>query len=456
MAFAQNVVKFGVFEPLTGANAAGGAEELDGIRLAQSLYPTVTVGGVTYKIELAIADNKSDKVEAANAGQSLVDRDKVNVVLGSWGSGLSMAAGPIFQAAKVPAIGLSCTNPLVTKDNPYYFRVCFIDPFQGTVMATYANKNLGAKKAIIIREVSNDYSVGLAKFFADAFVKLTGDSKAIVATLILTIMAVFGYEVWIARPDMPQVFAGLLPTTQILHPAQLTMALGIVGATVMPHNLYLHSSIVQSRVFDRQDDEEKARALRFSTIDSNVQLSAAFVVNCLLLVLGAALFYGTQQDLSTFGSLYSALQNPAITGSVASPVLSTLFAVALLASGQNSTITGTLTGQVVMEGFIRLRIPLWMRRMVTRLLAVIPVLVCTMMFGGSEVALDNLLIDTQVFLSIALPVSMVPLVWFTSSKRIMGERFANRRWVSVAGWTATVVLTVLNLQLIVQTVHGLL
>ena len=99
MAFAQNVVKFGVFEPLTGANAAGGAEELDGIRLAQSLYPTVTVGGVTYKIELAIADNKSDKVEAANAGQSLVDRDKVNVVLGSWGSGLSMAAGPIFQAA---------------------------------------------------------------------------------------------------------------------------------------------------------------------------------------------------------------------------------------------------------------------------------------------------------------------------------------------------------------------
>ena len=183
MAFAQNVVKFGVFEPLTGANAAGGAEELDGIRLAQSLYPTVTVGGVTYKIELAIADNKSDKVEAANAGQSLVDRDKVNVVLGSWGSGLSMAAGPIFQAAKIPAIGLSCTNPLVTKDNPYYFRVFFIDPFQGTVMATYANKNLGAKKAIIIREVSNDYSVGLAKFFADAFVKLTGDSKAIVATL---------------------------------------------------------------------------------------------------------------------------------------------------------------------------------------------------------------------------------------------------------------------------------
>ncbi len=178
-----NVVKFGVFEPLTGANAAGGAEEVDGIRLAQSLYPTVTVGGKEYKVELVIADNKSDKVEAANAGQRLVDSDKVNVVLGSWGSGLSMAAGPIFKEKKIPAIGLSCTNPLVTKDNDFYFRVCFLDPFQGTVMANYAFKDVKAKKAVIIREVSNDYSVGLAKFFADAFKQLTGDPKAILAEL---------------------------------------------------------------------------------------------------------------------------------------------------------------------------------------------------------------------------------------------------------------------------------
>lgn len=179
----SNIVKFGVFEPLTGANAAGGAEELDGIRLAQDLYPTVTAGGKEYKIELAIADNKSDKVEAANAGQRLVDKDKVQVVLGSWGSGLAMAAGPIFKEAKVPAIGLSCTNPLVTKDNDYYFRVCFIDPFQGTVMANYAYKEIKAKKAVIIREVSNDYSVGLAKFFVDSFKALTGDPNAILAEL---------------------------------------------------------------------------------------------------------------------------------------------------------------------------------------------------------------------------------------------------------------------------------
>lgn len=180
---AANVIKFGVFEPLTGANAAGGAEELDGVRLAQSLYPTVTVDGKEYTIELVIADNKSDKVEAANAGQRLVDSDKVTVVLGSWGSSLSMAAGPIFEAAKIPAIGLSCTNPLVTLGNPYYFRVCFLDPFQGTVMANYAFKSVGAKTAVIIREVTNDYSVGLAKFFADSFRTLSGNQDSILAEL---------------------------------------------------------------------------------------------------------------------------------------------------------------------------------------------------------------------------------------------------------------------------------
>jgi branched-chain amino acid transport system substrate-binding protein len=183
LVFAQKTVKFGVFEPMTGANAGGGALEVEGIKLANQLYPTVKVGGTEYKIELVIADNKSDKVEAANAAQRLVDKDKVQVVLGSWGSSLSMAAGPIVKDKKIPAIGLSCTNPLVTKDNEYYFRVCFIDPFQGTVMANYAFNNVKAKKAVIIREVSNDYSVGLAKFFEDSFKKLTKDDKSILAEL---------------------------------------------------------------------------------------------------------------------------------------------------------------------------------------------------------------------------------------------------------------------------------
>ncbi len=272
--------------------------------------------------------------------------------------------------------------------------------------------------------------------------------EAIVGTLILTIVVVFVYEVTLAGPDMAQVATGFLPSPKILGHEQLIMALGIVGATVMPHNLYLHSAIVQSRAYDRESEEGRAHALRFATWDSNIQLGAAFIVNCLLLLLGAALFFGKPGDLSTFGSLYDALGDPRLAGTVASPVLSTLFAVALLASGQNSTITGTLTGQVVMEGFIHMKIPLWMRRVVTRLLAVIPVIICTVVFDGSEVALEQVLVYSQVFLCVALPLSMIPLVWFTSSKTIMGPRFANKTWVATLGWASTILLTVLNLQLI--------
>ena len=178
-----DVIKVGVFEPMTGANAAGGAMEVEGIRLANELNPTVTVAGKTYKVELVVVDNKSDKVEAANAVQRLVDRDKVQVILGSWGSSLAMAGGEVAKEARIPVIGLSCTNPLVTAGNDYYFRVCFIDPFQGTVMANYAVRDLKAKTAVIVQEVSNDYSVGLAKFFSDNFKKLTGNSSAILATV---------------------------------------------------------------------------------------------------------------------------------------------------------------------------------------------------------------------------------------------------------------------------------
>jgi len=241
-----------------------------------------------------------------------------------------------------------------------------------------------------------------------------------------------------------------------MHPGQLTMALGIVGATVMPHNLYLHSSISQTRKFDRSDPKEMARAVKFTTWDSNIQLFGAFIINCLLLLLGAAMFFGKDaSQLGTFGNLYAALQDNHLAGAVASPVLSTLFAVALLASGQNSTITGTLTGQVIMEGFVNLKMPLWVRRLVTRLISVVPVIVCTVLYGGSEAALDNLLVNSQVFLSIALPFSMIPLTIFTSSKKIMGERWVNKRWITVLAWACTIILTILNIQIIWGSVTGL-
>ena len=171
----QNVVKVGVFLPLTGDNAAGGELDLRGIKLANQLHPEV----LGKKVELVVADNKSDQAEAASVAARLIEKDKVSVLVGSYGSSLSMAAGNIVKENKVPAVGTSCTNPQVTANNDYYFRACFIDPFQGKVMAEYAHQN-GFKKVAIVQEVSNDYSVGLAKFFREEFVKLTGDENSIV------------------------------------------------------------------------------------------------------------------------------------------------------------------------------------------------------------------------------------------------------------------------------------
>lgn len=173
-----DTIKIGVFEPLTGANAAGGQMTVEGIKLANEKMSEV----LGKKVELIIVDNKSEKVEAANAVSKLIDKDKVVAIIGSYGSSLSMAAGDIVKKAKVPAVGCSPTNPLVTLGNDYYFRVCFIDPFQGTVMANYAYKELGARTAAIIQDVQQDYSVGLSKYFVDAFTKLTGDKNSIVGT----------------------------------------------------------------------------------------------------------------------------------------------------------------------------------------------------------------------------------------------------------------------------------
>ena len=173
-----DTIKIGVFEPLTGPNAAGGQMTVEGIKLANQKIGEV----LGKKVELVIVDNKSEKIEAANAVSRLIDSDKVVAIIGSYGSSLSMAAGDLIKKAEIPAVGCSPTNPLVTLGNDFYFRVCFIDPFQGTVMANYAFKDLGAKTAAIIQDVQQDYSVGLSKYFVDAFVKLTGDQASILDT----------------------------------------------------------------------------------------------------------------------------------------------------------------------------------------------------------------------------------------------------------------------------------
>lgn len=177
--------------------------------------------------------------------------------------------------------------------------------------------------------------------------------EAIVGTLIFTVLFIFIFEVYISSPQLNAVLYGFIPHSEIItNNGILYIALGIIGATIMPHNLYLHSSIVQSRTYSRHNNEEKAQAIKFATIDSNIQLSIAFVVNCLLLVLGASLFFNSNaDDLGGFYDLYHALKTEPVLGATMGAIMSTLFAVALLASGQNSTITGTLAGQIVMEGF---------------------------------------------------------------------------------------------------------
>lgn len=275
--------------------------------------------------------------------------------------------------------------------------------------------------------------------------------ESIVSALIFTILVIFLYEVILANPNMGALMNGFIPSKEVVsNKGELFIALGIVGATVMPHNLYLHSSIVQARRYDRNDDASKKEAIRFSTIDSNIQLLIAFVINCLLLVLGAALFYGHGESLGRFTDLFDALQDSTIVGAIASPVLSILFAIALLASGQNSTITGTLSGQIVMEGFIHLKIPMWLRRMLTRVIAVLPVIICLLIFGDSEQAIESLLIYTQVFLSIALPISIIPLTLYTSDKTLMGE-FVIKPWMKILAWICSVLLIILNFWLIIST-----
>ncbi|MDY0410261.1 Nramp family divalent metal transporter [Virgibacillus soli] len=264
--------------------------------------------------------------------------------------------------------------------------------------------------------------------------------ESIVIVLMVTIFGVFAFEVIASHPNVAALFGGYIPNTEIVtNPDMLFISLGILGATVMPHNLYLHSSIVQTRQYKRTS-EGKREALKFSVLDSTFSLTIAFIINSAILILGAAAFYGTGLNVSEIEAAYELLSPTLGIG-----IASTLFAVALLASGQNSTITGTLTGQIVMEGFIHLRISPWLRRLITRLIAVIPAFIVTWIAGAKGTG--DLLLWSQVILSLQLPFAIVPLVMFTSSKKRMGE-FVNSKWITVLAWIVTAVIIVLNVFLV--------
>lgn len=267
--------------------------------------------------------------------------------------------------------------------------------------------------------------------------------EAVVITLVSTVFLCFALNIFLARPEWGAVGIGLikpaLPDQEALY-----ISLGILGATVMPHNLYLHSSIVQTRAHDRSPEGLK-QAIKFNTIDTVVALGAAFFVNAAILVLAGAVFHKGGTVVEELNDAHKLL-TPALGG-----IAATAFAVALLASGQSSTITGTLAGQIVMEGFLQIRIKPWLRRMITRGLAIVPALILISASGGKNTV--GLLVLSQVVLSMQLSFAIFPLLAFTSSKKRMGD-FVNPAWMTGVGYLVCTVIATLNLYLLYQTIGG--
>jgi len=270
--------------------------------------------------------------------------------------------------------------------------------------------------------------------------------EALVVVLMATVGICFLFEIILSKPEWHAVALGLVPQRSILsNHAMLYVAVGILGATVMPHNLYLHSSIVQTRKYE-ETTEGRKEAVRFAFLDSTIALSFAFFINAAILIVAAATFHtrghtGVAEIQDAFKLLTPLL------GAGASAV----FALALLASGQNSTITGTLAGQIVMEGFLDIRIRPWVRRLITRLLAIVPAALTAILYGESGAA--RLLILSQVVLSLQLSFAVVPLVRFTSDRKKMGE-FANPKWLQLVAWSVAIIIAVLNGWLIVTMIRG--
>jgi manganese transport protein len=271
--------------------------------------------------------------------------------------------------------------------------------------------------------------------------------EALVVGLILAIAGSFAIELYLARPALGPMLTGFVPRSEIVRtPEMLYIAIGILGATVMPHNLYLHSSIVQTRKY-RDTHESKREAIRFATIDSSVALMFALFINAAILVMAAAVFHGAgHEGVADINDAYQLL-SPLLGTKLAS----VLFAVALLCSGQNATLTGTLAGQIVMEGFINLRLRPWLRRLITRLIAIIPAIIVVLVYG--ERGTGQLLILSQVVLSLQLSFAVFPLVQFTGDRAKMGP-FASPRWLHALAWTVAVVIAVLNVYLLWQTFAG--
>ncbi len=271
--------------------------------------------------------------------------------------------------------------------------------------------------------------------------------EAFVIALLLVIFACFAVQIALAAPPLQAVLGGFIPRAEVVtNPHALYLAIGIIGATVMPHNLYLHSSIVQTRAYPRTDSGRRS-ALRWAVTDSTIALMLALFINASILILAAAVFHANgRTDVQEIEQAHELLAPMLGVG-----LASTLFAVALLASGINSTVTATLAGQIVMEGFLRLRIAPWARRLLTRGIAIVPVVIVTAIYGEQGTA--RLLVLSQVVLSMQLPFAVIPLVMFVGDKARMGKLVAPR-WLLTLAWVIAAVIVVLNVKLLAETLMG--
>ncbi len=269
--------------------------------------------------------------------------------------------------------------------------------------------------------------------------------EALVLTLILMIGGCFLAEIIFSRPNFAEVMAGFVPSAGILRdPKMLYIAIGILGATVMPHNLYLHSSIVQTRKYE-QNASGKAEAIKFATLDSTLALTFALFINAAILIVSAATFHAQgQREVEQIQEAHKLL-----SPMLGVPIASAVFALALLASGQNSTLTGTLAGQIVMEGFLNIRLRPWLRRLITRLLAIVPAVICTAVYAHDPAkeldAVGKLLIFSQVVLSLQLSFAVIPLILFTSDRHKMGQ-FVSPLWMKILAWATAGIIVVLNVK----------
>lgn len=337
----------------------------------------------------------------------------------------------------------ACRDHYSPKTNFFLFLLCEI-----AIVATDLAEVIGAAIAInLLFGIPITWGIVITIFdvFAILFLQSKGFRvlESIIGGLIFIIFICFGYEIIISKPELAPMLHGLLPQKELIaNPSMLYIAIGILGATVMPHNLYLHSSIVQTRAYKRTENGKK-EAIKFATIDSNTSLFLAFFVNAAILILSATAFHSSgNKQVADIHDAYKLL-TPIFGTSMASIA----FGVALLASGINSTVTGTLAGQIVMEGFLSLKMKPWLTRLITRGIAVFPALIIAFLYG--EKGIGQLLVFSQVILSLQLSFAVIPLVQFTNNKLKMGI-FANSAWLKYTAIIISGIILVLNLYLVYQ------